>query len=158
MAVRGRIGLRMCTFPAACIGDRKGTMRYLKSLAALALAAFAVMSLAAPANAQPARDLGFSYIYNKPENAIGIGVIYKWEGSPNYHAILPAGKRTDSYLGWQVAQGFYIGPGYCADPYYYANGRWHWYGVTVSNGKFRLATDIPGESWARNEVRDLRRC
>jgi hypothetical protein len=139
-------------------------MKYLKRLLVPALAVVAVVSMGTPANAIPASS---SYIYNKPENAIGIGVIYSWPISGNYDAILPAGQRTDGpVLNWQRAGGFYIGAGYCADPYYFssADGGWRWYGwpgqpITVRGpSKFPTKTAIAGESTARNEIRDLRRC
>ncbi|MGN9910163.1 hypothetical protein ACTMTJ_21675 [Phytohabitans sp. LJ34] len=139
-------------------------MTYLKRLLLLALPVVAVVSMGTPAIALPA---SMSYIYNKPENRIGIGVIYSWPTTANYDAILPAGQRTDGpVLDWQGAGGFYIGAGYCADPYYFStrDGGWRWYGwpgqaVTVRGPqKYPTKTVIAGESTARNEIRDLRPC
>jgi hypothetical protein len=147
-------------------------MKQLKSFAALALPAVATLSLSTPANAvlppsTPATaepTAVASYIYNKPENAIGIGVLKQFPGPVLYEGVLSAGQRTDTGLGWYLAAGVYIGPGYCADPYYFQRsaGGWKWYGVTFRGGstgaKFATKTQISGESIARNEIRDLRPC
>lgn len=130
-------------------------MKFLRKLAVLALPAVAVMSLGAPVNAQ---SVPSSYIYNKPGNQIGIGV-YQNRGQRPWTHILPAGRRTDSHLGWQKAGGFYIGPGHCADPYYYADGVWQPYGVTVRGPDyFDIFDYVGGETTSRNEIRSLRSC
>nr|SBO92372.1 hypothetical protein BN4615_P1886 [Nonomuraea gerenzanensis] len=124
-------------------------------LTALALPLVTVMSLGTPAEARP---VPLSYIYNKPANQIGIGV-YQARGQRPWTHILPAGQRTDSYLDWQRAGGFYIGPGYCAEPYYFANGDWQPYGVTVRGPDyFDVFDSVVGETTSRNEVRSLRAC
>ncbi|GAA1673537.1 hypothetical protein GCM10009733_083310 [Nonomuraea maheshkhaliensis] len=129
-------------------------MRSPRKLPALATAAITVMSMGAPAAAQLEP---ISYIYNKPGNQIGIGV-YQNRGQRPWTDILPAGGRTDSHLGWQKAGGFYIGPGYCADPYYYSEGQWMPYGVTVRGPDyFDIYDFVGGERTSRNEIRSLRR-
>jgi hypothetical protein len=81
------------------------TMAVTGSLAALCLTA-------TPASAAPPP---WSYIHNSAGSAVDIGVIYEWDdGGALYDAILPVDRRTDRHLGWVQAEGYYIGPGYCA--------------------------------------------
>ena len=133
-------------------------MKYLKSLAALALPVVAAMSLGVPANAAPSNDPQLltpgagdtgsdsragspgttalvSYIYNG--TSVPLGVIYARDGNykyGNYDEILPAYSRTDgSPLYWNQVDGVYIGPGYCAEMYRWDNanpGWWyHWWSI-----------------------------
>jgi hypothetical protein len=156
----------------------EGAMKYLRRLAALVLPVVAVLSVgvsasAAPNTATPGKVMEWrvpgagpsssaalrapvSYIYNG--NNIGIGVAYEWRGQGAYDAILPAFRRTDGNpLYWNKAEVFYIGPGHCADGYYWQAGEWRWYPVQARGPiTVRVGQDIWGESVARWAVRDHR--
>ncbi|GAA3802218.1 hypothetical protein GCM10023083_41620 [Streptomyces phyllanthi] len=98
-----------------------------------------------------------SYISN--ENDIGIGVSQN-NTPPLYEAILPGHRRTDgSPLGWNHAYSFYIGPGYCADAWYWQNNGWRFDPRnTVKGSKEAQIVAIPGEAVARWAVRNVRAC
>lgn len=105
-------------------------MKPLRSLTALALAVAAALPFTAtPASAAPPP---WSYIHNSSFSSVGIGVVYETsDGGAIYDAILPVNRRTDRHLGWAQAEGYYIGPGYCADSYYQIGGVEHRYDVRV---------------------------
>ncbi|MFF3713970.1 hypothetical protein [Streptomyces phaeochromogenes] len=150
-----------------------------KRLATLALPVVAAMALGFPASAAPntttqvlvaeAGDTSSasgaavspqaltSYISN--ENDIGIGVSQN-NTPPLYEAILPGHRRTDgSPLGWDHAYSFYIGPGYCADAWYWQNNGWRFDPRnTVKGSKEAQIVAIPGEAVARWAVRNVRVC
>ncbi|MFE0254672.1 hypothetical protein [Streptomyces sp. NPDC059010] len=161
-------------------------MRYLKRFAVLALPVVAAMSLGASANAAPSTQASpgaetqwtvqgpdntvsgpgtaspdaalalVSYVSN--ETGIGIGVLNVINGSESYDAILPGHRRTDTYFGWDRAQGFYVGAGSCVDGYFWNGSRWVFH--STARGPVRVRTDqsIPGQSVARWAVRSHRAC
>lgn len=114
----------------------RGTITCLRRLALLALLLTATVSLGSPTQAAPADGAAAgasachpsptSYISN--QGTVGLGVINDWRGTGNrytrglYDAILPVGQRTDCYLGWGQAEGYYIGSGFCAVLKYYDRG------------------------------------
>jgi hypothetical protein len=111
-------------------------MRILRRLAVLVLPVVVLMSLGTPAHAALS-----AYITNAASSGIGIGVIHKWDGSyvhGRYDAILPAGQRTDQYLGWEQADGFYIGPGYCAHLYLHDGTYWLWRDTMQSDRQVKI--------------------
>ncbi|URM97342.1 hypothetical protein LUW76_24975 [Actinomadura madurae] len=112
-------------------------MRPPRRLTALGLAAIAVLSLTTPpASAAEVQ----SYIHNSVYNPVGIGVIYDWDdGGALYDRILPVGRRTDREFGWVQAEGFYIGPGFCAWSYYKKNGQEYGYHQS-ERGQLRTPT------------------
>jgi len=117
-------------------------------------AVFAVTAGAAPASgaagsARACNAGARGYISNP--SPVGIGVIQDWRGFGTiygrglYDAVLPAGQRTDcaAGFGWYDAEGYYIGPGYCAEVRYYNNGRFRDYEL-VAGGQHPL----PPWSWS----------
>ncbi|MDG5808954.1 hypothetical protein P9869_41330 [Streptomyces ossamyceticus] len=159
---------------------RNGSPKKLgKRLAVLASPVVAAMALSVPASAAPATSTQVlvagagdtasasgaavspqavtSYISN--ENDIGIGVSRN-NTSPLYEAILPGHRRTDgSPLRWDHAYSFYIGPGYCADAWYWQNNGWRFDPRnTVKGSKEAQIVAIPGETVARWAVRNVRAC
>ncbi|MFJ7046804.1 hypothetical protein ACIQVC_25895 [Streptomyces sp. NPDC101112] len=147
----------------------------------LALPVIAMMSLGVPASAAPTTntqvlmvetgdtssasgaDAGVaplavtSYISN--ENNIGIGVSKNNTPEP-YQAILPGHRRTDgSPLYWDHAHSFYIGPGYCAQAWYWQNNAWRLDPRNTLRGPVEAQiVPISGESVARWAVRYVRAC
>ncbi|MGW2291259.1 hypothetical protein [Streptomyces phaeochromogenes] len=93
-------------------------------MTALALAVIsAIPFTATPASADP---LPLSYIHNSYASEVGIGVVYETsDGGAIYDAILPVDRRTDRHLKWAQAEGYYIGPGYCANSYFWKDGKEH---------------------------------
>lgn len=106
-------------------------MRPLRSMTALALAVMAAIPFTTtPASAAPPP---WSYIHNSYASEVGIGVVYETsDGGPIYDAILPVDRRTDRHLGWAQAEGYYIGPGYCANSYFQKGGVEHPYDLHAS--------------------------
>ncbi|MDG4784634.1 hypothetical protein O7626_01565 [Micromonospora sp. WMMD1102] len=151
-------------------------MKYLSRLAVLALPVVAAVSLGVAASAAPGTgsqllapasgDTGSasrsgssvaavprSYISNVSA-IVSIGVIKDRDGSyakGSYDALLPVDRRTDSYLDWDHAQGFYIGPGFCADLFSWNGSTWISSG-TVGSGTWWPDQTLPGQSIARWEV------
>lgn len=144
-------------------------MKFLRGLAVLVLSVAAASSVSVPAGAAP--NIGetsavgagssataqrlISYISN--ENLIGIGVSNDYDGFENYDAVLPSRQRTDGYFGWEIAEAYYVGPGYCADSYY-LNAEWKWdfYATTHGPATIALPQFIRGQDVARWAVRDVR--
>ena len=113
----------------------------------------AAMLLPMPATAAP--QAVTSYIYNRDNHngvatGISIGVISIWDGRyvvpGKYDALLPSKQRTDTAPGllWNRADGYYIGPGWCANVTFSQGGYWYWY-QNVGAGIYQLS-DITGES------------
>ncbi|MEV0162507.1 hypothetical protein [Nonomuraea fuscirosea] len=134
-------------------------MKYVRRPALMALPVVAALSAAIPAGAAPSSGATAlrleSYVSN--QSSIGLGVINKLDGSythGNYDAILPAGRRTDTYLGWNKADGFYSGAGYCSDVSYWNGSRWVLKGTWLP-GLHRLTDDI-GQDIKRWEIRAYR--
>jgi hypothetical protein len=93
-----------------------------------------------------------SYVSN--ETNVGIGV-QEYPGTGYYDRILPPGQRTDSAFCWPGVASFYIGPGYCAEAYYW-NGTWWVFKKTVRNEEYALPDT--GQDIDRWAVRNLRAC
>jgi hypothetical protein len=145
-------------------------MKFLRGLAVLAVSVVAASLVNAPASAEPntgvttsavgagssaAAQRLISYISN--ENNIGIGVSNDYDGFEDYDAILPARQRTDGYFGWEIAEAYYVGLGYCADSYYLnANWKWVFYATTHGPATIALPQFIVGQDVARWAVRDVR--
>jgi hypothetical protein len=138
-------------------------MKFLRGLALLVVSVAAVSSVSVPASAEPNTDKTtsvaaqrlISYISN--ENNIGIGVSNDYDGFENYDAVLPARQRTDGYFGWEIAEAYYVGPGYCADSYYLnASWKWDFYATTHGPATIALPQFIAGQDVARWAVRDVR--
>jgi hypothetical protein len=126
-------------------------MKFLRKLAVLVLPVVAAITLVGPASAAPttgsASSTGSSatalegYIYNRWSR--GLGVISTWRGLGNlydlqlYDAVLPSKRRTDTAFGWSRAQGYYIGPGYCAAVWGWTGSAWTYF-ETRGSGQHRL--------------------
>jgi len=139
-------------------------MKFLRGLATLVVSVAAASSVSVPASAEPTTGKTtsaavprlISYITNENNN-IGIGVSNDYDGFENYDAILPPRQRTDSYFGWEIAEAYYVGPGYCADSYYLnANWKWTFYATTHGPATIALPQFITGQDVARWAVRDIR--
>jgi hypothetical protein len=77
--------------------------------AAAAVTATALALSAVPAHAAT------NTIYNA--GTVGVGVMHLWDGvygNGSYDQVLPGGWNTLAYFSWSIAEGFYIGSGYCA--------------------------------------------
>lgn len=135
-------------------------MRDLRRFAVLALAVVTAMSLGVPASAAtnagsqslaPEAADPVSYIWNHSSSQAGIGVMNVWDGSyvhGLYDAALPVNQRTDTHFGWARAEGIYVGPGYCADLWFFNGSVWQ-YGTTHGPGQWRVSQSIPGQNVAR---------
>lgn len=96
-----------------------------------------------------------SYISN--DNPTGIGVSRDYVDAP-YQAILSGYRSTNGDpLYWSRGVSFYIGVGYCADPWFYQGG---WKSTRTWKGPVKVLTPqaIPGEIIARWTIRYIRPC
>lgn len=94
-----------------------------------------VVMSAAPAQAGPD---GRNYIWNDGQyNVGGIGVIHIWDGDYTqglYDTVLGQNRYSSSEpIGWSYTEGFYIGPGYCAQIWYeyYQDDDWTRYSEDI---------------------------
>ncbi len=82
----------------------------VKRVAAAAVVTATSLALsAAPAHAAT------NTIYNG--GSVGVGVMHLWDGvygNGAYDQVLPAGWNTLAYFSWSIAEGFYVGSGYCS--------------------------------------------
>jgi hypothetical protein len=133
--------------------------------AATIVLAIALLAQPAPASAAPEPDGEGrapasaaapleGYIYNRDSwgagYGIGIGVISDFDGSytyGRYDRVLPSKQRTDRAWGWPRAQGFYIGPGWCANLAEYKAGKWRVVGTKYSG--IHYLPKVAGEQIAR---------
>lgn len=134
-------------------------MNNLRRLGVLALPVVAAASLIAPASAAPATGSPHaaadclngvrSYIANyKGSEAgagIGVGVISTWTKAGSVYAkglydeVLPVNQRTDCRFGWYDAEGYYIGPGYCAALWAVSvRGKWYIHKLDIPPGQHKL--------------------
>ena len=130
-------------------------MNYLKRLAMPFLAALAVISVSAPANAAPVSVT--RYISNETAIPIGVSRYVTGGGTRPYDAILGAHQRTDGALGWETAKSWYLGPGYCGVTEKYSRGKWSF--ARSDRGPIVIAVgDLLGESVDRWAVTDIHQC
>ncbi|MGI5499711.1 hypothetical protein [Lentzea sp. CA-135723] len=96
-----------------------------------------------------------SYISNQTNISVGVS---KDNVAGPYQALLPANRRTDgSPLYWSRAVSFYVGAGSCVDAWGYHGGAWRFQRTVAGAEEFAIKP-LPGESVARWELRNHRRC
>lgn len=138
-------------------------MKQLKRSAVLAMVA--ALPLSVTANVAPITSSASAAVdclsglegYISNPGDVGVGVIKAWRGEHYpyanglYDNILMPGKRTDCDLRWVRAQGYYVGPGYCAYLSKWNGSRWV-YNHNSGHGQWALP-HIAGQSVQRWEVR-----
>ncbi|SNT48981.1 hypothetical protein SAMN05421812_107160 [Asanoa hainanensis] len=127
-------------------------MRILRSLTVALLVTVGLLSSPAVVQASAKAAIPQNYIQNFSET-INIGVIHNFDLNythGNYDTLLGPGHRTTEF--WNNAEGFYIGPGWCARLYMFDPYENSWVYDWYINGP-TIRSVVPNYSWGVAPVR-----